>query len=130
MKISPVTAADAPKAIGPYSQAMFAEGPGQVLYTSGQIALDPVSGEMVQGGIEAETRRVLANLEAILQSVGMEKRNVIKTTVFLKDLSEFQAMNAIYETFFEGHKPARSTVEVSNLPRGARIEIEAIAIKD
>jgi 2-iminobutanoate/2-iminopropanoate deaminase len=123
-----ISTKDAPEAIGPYSQAVLLTPLKQTLYTSGQIALDPVSGEMAQGGIEAETRRVLANLEAILKEAGMGKRNVVKTTVFLKDLSEFQAMNALYEAFFEGHKPARSTVEVSNLPRSARIEIEAIAV--
>lgn len=123
-----ISTKDAPQAIGPYSQAVFVSPLGQTLFTSGQIALDPVSGELVQGGIEAETRRVLANLEAILQAAGMGKRNVVKTTVFLKDLSEFQTMNAVYEAFFEGHKPARSTVEVSSLPRSARIEIEAIAV--
>ena len=125
--MKPISTKEAPQAIGPYSQGILLKVGHNTLYTSGQIALDPVSGEMVQGGIEAETRRVLANLDAILKEAYMDKRNVVKTTVFLKDLSEFQAMNAIYEAFFEGHKPARSTVEVSNLPRSARIEIEAIA---
>lgn len=122
-----VSTQDVPQAIGPYAQAVLLTALKQTLYTSGQIALDPVSGEMVQGGIEAETYRVLASLEAILKEAGMGKQNVVKTTVFLKDLSEFQAMNAIYEAFFEGHRPARSTVEVSNLPRSARIEIEVVA---
>jgi 2-iminobutanoate/2-iminopropanoate deaminase len=126
MKI--ISTKDAPRAIGPYSQAVLVKAGRQTLYASGQIALDPISGEMVQGGIEAETRRVLANLDAILKEAYMGKQNIAKTTVYLKDLSEFQAMNAIYEAFFEGHKPARSTVEVSNLPRGARIEIEAVAV--
>jgi 2-iminobutanoate/2-iminopropanoate deaminase len=117
----------APQAIGPYAQAILLNVGQQTLYTSGQIGLDPVSGEMAQGGIESETHQVLANLEAILKEGGMGKDNVVKTTVFLTDLSEFQAVNAIYEAFFEGHKPARSTVEVSKLPRAAKIEIEAIA---
>jgi 2-iminobutanoate/2-iminopropanoate deaminase len=125
-----ISTKNAPQAIGPYSQAVLLEVQGKTLFTSGQIALDPASGEMVPGGIEAETRRVLANLEAILKEAGMEKGNVVKTTVFLKDLSEFQAMNALYEAFFDDHKPARSTVEVSSLPRSARIEIEAIAVTE
>ena len=123
-----ISSKNAPQAIGPYSQAVMVGPAKQMLFTSGQIALDPASGELVQGGIEAETRQVLANLEAILKEAGMDRRSVVKTTVFLKDLGEFQAMNAVYEAFFEGHKPARSTVEVSNLPRSARIEIEAIAV--
>lgn len=123
-----ISTKEAPKAIGPYSQAILVKSGRQTLYTSGQIALNPVTGEMVQGGIEAETRQVLANLEAILKEAYMGKENVAKTTVYLRYLSEFQAMNAVYEAFFEGHKPARSTVEVSNLPRSARIEIEAIAV--
>lgn len=123
-----ISTKDAPQAIGPYSQATLVKAGRQTLYASGQIALDPATGEMVQGGIEAETRQVLANLEAILKEAYMGKQSVAKTTVYLKDLGEFQAMNAIYEAFFEGHKPARSTVEVSNLPRGARIEVEAVAV--
>ena len=114
----------APKAIGPYSQAIRVGG---VLYTAGQVALDPASGQMVEGGIEAQTRRVLDNLTAVLQAAGGSLANVVKTTVFMQDLGEFAAMNAVYAEYFSGSFPARSTVQVAGLPRGARVEIECIA---
>lgn len=114
----------APKAIGPYSQAIIS---GQLLFTSGQIPLVPETGEMVAGGIEAQTQRVLANLGAVLAEAGTSWDRVVKTTVFLADLGDFQAFNAIYEQGLGGAKPARSTVQVAALPRGAKVEIELIA---
>ncbi len=114
----------APKAIGPYSQAIKYES---FLFISGQIAIDPETQEVVSGGIEEQTIRVLKNIKAILEEANMSMDNVIKTTIFLKNLSDFEIVNQIYAQFFKNHKPARSTVEVSNLPKGALIEIEAIA---
>jgi 2-iminobutanoate/2-iminopropanoate deaminase len=118
----------APKAIGPYAQGVIATG-GEMLFLSGQVGLDPVSGALVGGGIVGQTRRVLANIEAVLLAADMQKGDVVKTTIFLKDLDDFQAVNAIYEEFFSGHTPARSTVQVAALPRSALIEIEAIAVR-
>ncbi len=115
----------APKAIGPYSQAVRS---GNLLYTSGQIPLDPATGDMVKGDFDAMTRRVFENLKAVLESGGATFRNVVKTTVFLKAMSDFQAMNAIYAEYFGDHKPARSTVAVAELPKGAPLEIELIAV--
>jgi 2-iminobutanoate/2-iminopropanoate deaminase len=115
----------APKAIGPYSQAVRS---GNFLYTSGQIPLDPSTGEMVKGDFEAMTRRVFDNLAAVLESGGASFRNVVKTTVFLKSMSDFQVMNGIYTEYFGDHKPARSTVAVADLPKGAPLEIEMVAI--
>ena len=119
-----ITSAGAPQAIGPYSQAIRC---GPWLFTSGQVALDPKTGQLVQGGIEAEVERALQNLGAVLREAGSDPSKVVKTTVFLVDLGEFQAMNAIYARFFGDARPARSTVQVAALPRGARFEIEAIA---
>lgn len=115
----------APKAIGPYSQAVRS---GNLLYTSGQIPLDPQTGELVKGDFEAMTRRVFENLEAVLESGGATFRNVIKTTVFLKSMSDFQVLNGIYAEYFGDHKPARSTVAVAELPKGALLEIELVAV--
>ena len=114
----------APKAIGPYSQAIIANG---LLYTSGQIPLT-VEGNIVEGGIEEQTKQVFANLKAVLEEAGTDLSKVIKTTVFLKDLTTFVDFNAIYEEFFNGHKPARSCVEVARLPKDVLVEIECIAI--
>jgi len=117
----------APAAIGPYSQAVRV---GNFLYTSGQVALDPDSWQMVSGGIEAQTVRVLENLKAVLEAVGAGLGDVFKTTVFLKDMNDFAAMNAIYGRYFapEGTvAPARSTVEVARLPKDALVEIEVVA---
>ena len=114
----------APKAIGPYSQAVRAS---PFLYTSGQIGLDPVSGQLVEGGIEAQTRQVLRNLEAVLQASNLTFREVVKTTIFLTHLEDFARVNEIYAQHFAMPFPARSTVQVSRLPREANIEIEAIA---
>ncbi len=115
----------APAAIGPYSQAVRV---GNFLYTSGQIALDPQSGEFLSGEIEQETERTIENISAILTAGGLSLDNVIKTTVYLTDLSHFTRMNHIYEKYFSGNKPARACVQVAALPKGAKVEIEAIAI--
>ena len=114
----------APQAIGPYSQAIRS---GDLLFLSGQVGLDPATGALVAGGLEAETIRALQNLEAVLLAAGAGLDRVVKTTVFLIDLADFQAMNAIYARAFGETRPARSTVQVSALPRGARVEIDAIA---
>ena len=114
----------APAAIGPYSQGVRSGG---LLFCSGQIPLDPVTGKMVEGGISEQTERVLRNLEAVLTAGGASLSSVLKTTVYLVDLADFPAMNAVYGRFFPGEPPARATVEVSKLPAGARVEIEAVA---
>ena len=115
----------APAAIGPYSQGILA---GDLLFTSGQIPLDPATGTIVAGGIRAETKQVFENLKAVLEAGGASLQDVIKTTVFLADLSEFAPMNEIYAAYFPSEPPARSTVGVAALPRGARVEIEAVAM--
>ncbi len=114
----------APKAIGPYSQAIKYES---FVFISGQIAIDPKTQEMVKGGIEEQTKQVMENIGAILKEAGLSFDNVIKTTIYLKNLSDFEIVNKIYGEYFKEHKPARATVEVSNLPKGALIEIEVIA---
>ena len=115
----------APKAIGPYSQAVRS---GRFLFCSGQIPLDPNSGQIVPGDIAAQTRRVLDNIAAVLNAERLTFDNVIKTTIFLTDLADFQAVNEIYGSYFKQAPPARSTVQVSALPKGAKVEIEAIAV--
>jgi 2-iminobutanoate/2-iminopropanoate deaminase len=124
MEIASVSTAGAPRAIGPYSQGIRAGG---FLFTAGQVGFDPASGELVDGGIAEQTARVLENLRAILESAGSDLSQVVKTTVFLVDMADFTAMNDVYARVFGGHRPARSTVAVAALPRGARIEIDAIA---
>ena len=119
-----VNTTEAPVAIGPYSQAIRV---GDFLYTSGQISLDPKTMEMITGNIELETEKVLQNIEAILSSEGLNFGHIIKTTVYLTDLSEFARMNQVYEKFFSNTKPARACVEVAALPKGAKVEIDAIA---
>ena len=114
----------APAAIGPYSQGIRIGG---FLYTSGQIALDPKSGKFLSGEIKEETEKTLKNISAILQADGLELENVIKTTVYLSDLNDFVQMNQIYEKYFSKNKPARACVQVAALPKGAKIEIDAIA---
>jgi 2-iminobutanoate/2-iminopropanoate deaminase len=121
--------AKAPKAAGPYSQAQLTRA-REVLFLSGQIAFDPESGAMIQTDMEAETERVLKNVAAVLEAAGMGRTDVVKTTIFLVDLKDFEAMNRAYETFFGEHKPARSAIEVAGLPKGARIEIEAVAVRE
>lgn len=116
----------APAPIGPYQQAVRA---GQLVFTSGQIPIDPQTGEVVAGGIEAQTRRSIENLGAILEAAGSSLDRVIKTTVFLKDMDDFPAMNKVYATYFQTETaPARSTVQVSRLPRNVAVEIEAVAL--
>jgi 2-iminobutanoate/2-iminopropanoate deaminase len=124
MPIDFVATPNAPRAIGPYSQATRAGG---LLFTAGQVGFDPSTGELVDGGIAEQTERVLLNIRAILQASGLDMTNVIKTTVFLVDMADFAAMNTAYADAFGNHRPARSTVAVAALPRGARVEIEAIA---
>ena len=124
MEKKSVNTTDAPEAIGPYSQAIRI---GDFLYTSGQISLDPKTMEMITGNIELETEKVLQNIEAILSAEGLNFGHVIKTTVYLTDLSEFTRMNQVYEKFFSNTKPARACVQVAALPKGAKVEIDAIA---
>jgi 2-iminobutanoate/2-iminopropanoate deaminase len=119
-----VSTPGAPRAIGPYSQGIKANG---FLFTAGQVGFDPESGELVDGGIAEQTLRVLQNLRAILRAGGTDLSAVVKTTVFLVDMADFAAMNTAYARAFGDHRPARSTVAVAALPRGARVEIEAIA---
>ncbi len=119
-----VAAAGAPKAIGPYSQAVIADG---VIYTAGQIALDPGTNEMVGRTTAEQTDRVLKNLAAVLAAAGSGLGLVIKTTVYLVDMADFPAMNEVYARHFGSHKPARSTIQAAGLPKGARIEIDAVA---
>ena len=114
----------APAAIGPYSQAIRI---GDFLYTSGQIALDPESGMFLSGEIEEETEQTLKNISAILQAGGLNLENVIKTTVYLSDLNHFARMNQVYENYFSKNQPARACVQVAALPKGAKVEIDAIA---
>ena len=118
---------NAPKAVGPYSQAVAV---GNMLFCSGQIPLNPKTGELLKEDVTGQTTLVLENLGAVLKSNGMTFSDVVKTTVFLVDLGEFAAMNDVYATYFPGDKPARSTIQVAALPKGARVEIEAIAVAD
>lgn len=120
-----VETADAPAAIGPYSQAIIANG---FVYTAGQIPLDPATGNLIEGDVAQQTRRVMQSLQAILQSAGASLQSVVKTTVFLQDMNDFAAMNAVYTEAFGDHKPARSTVQAARLPRDVKVEIEAIAM--
>lgn len=115
----------APAAIGPYSQAVRA---GQFVFTAGQIGLDPTTGQLVADDVAAQTRQVMANLAAVLAAAGSNLGQVVKTTIFLTDMADFAAVNAVYGEFFPAEPPARSTVAVAALPRGARVEIEAIAL--
>ncbi len=128
MQRTRISTTNAPAAIGPYNQAIRC---GQFVYTSGQIALDPATGELVGEDVQAQTHRVLQNLQAVLDSAGTSLTGVVKTTVFLTRMGDFQAMNAVYATYFEGPDrlmPARSTVAVAELPRKALVEIECVAL--
>ena len=115
----------APAAVGPYSQAVRV---GDFVFTAGQIPLNPATGQMVEGGIEVQTRQALTNVGAVLEAAGTSLSNVVKTTVFMADMGEFKAMNSVYAEFFPAAPPARSAVQAAALPLGARIEIEAVAI--
>jgi 2-iminobutanoate/2-iminopropanoate deaminase len=118
----------APRAVGPYSQGISIES-GKLIFTSGQIPLDPQTGEMVDGGIEEQIERVIQNLKAVLEAGGSGLDRVVKTTVFLKHMGDFQVMNRVYEKHFKNNPPARSTIEVSALPKGALIEMECVAVQ-
>ena len=120
-----ITSSKAPTAIGPYSVAIQT---GNLVFTSGQLGLDPATGNIVPGGIEAETRQALTNLQNVLADAGSGLEEVVKTTVFLKDIAEFSRMNAIYAGFFPENPPARSAVQVAALPKGGAVEIEVVAI--
>ncbi|MBI2685086.1 MAG: RidA family protein [Acidobacteria bacterium] len=122
-----VSTEGAPKAIGPYSQAIIY---GDTVYCSGQIPLDPVTGQLVEGDVAAQTARVLDNLKAVLEAAGSSLDRVLKTTVFLKDMGEFGAMNEVYGRYFHVNPPARATVEAARLPRDVRVEIECVAALD
>jgi 2-iminobutanoate/2-iminopropanoate deaminase len=120
-----ISTPEAPAAVGPYSQAVRV---GSTVYCAGQIPLDPKSGQIVSGGIDAQTRRVLDNIAAVLRAEGLSFENIVKTTIFLIDLGDFQTVNEIYAGYFKQAPPARSTVQVAALPKGARVEIEVVAV--
>ena len=127
MALDVVSTPDAPKAIGPYSQAIVS---GKLVFTAGQVALDPATMELVAGGVAEQTERALTNLRAVLAAAGTDLSHVVKTTVFLVDMADFAAMNEVYAKHFGTHRPARSTVAVAGLPKGARVEIDVVATKD
>ncbi|MEZ4412758.1 MAG: RidA family protein [Gemmatimonadales bacterium] len=125
-KLTVVSTPDAPKAIGPYSQAI---DDGTMIYTAGQVALDPATMELVAGGVAEQSERVFTNLRAVLAAAGSGLDKVVKTTVYLVDMADFGAMNEVYAKHFGDHRPARSTVAVAGLPKGARVEIDVVARK-
>jgi 2-iminobutanoate/2-iminopropanoate deaminase len=122
-----VSTTGAPGAVGPYSQAIVTD---DLVFCSGQVGLDPATGELVSGGVEAEAMRVIRNLEAVLDAAGCTLADVVKTTCFLADIADFQKFNAVYAGFWPDPPPARSTFQVAALPRGAQVEIEAIAVRN
>ncbi len=124
MKKEVVATKNAPGAVGPYSQAVRT---GNMVYTAGQIALDPQTGQMVDGGIKEQTHQVFANLKAVLEAAGTGLENVVKTTVFIVDMNKFSQVNQVYASYFTGDFPARSCVEVARLPKDAEVEIEVVA---
>jgi 2-iminobutanoate/2-iminopropanoate deaminase len=126
MSIQKIFTDKAPLPIGPYSQAVLVDG--KLLYLAGQIPLEPATSKMVDGDIKVQTRQVLKNIEAVLLAAGASFKTVVKTTVFLKDMNDFAAMNEVYTEFLDTTAPARSTIEVTRLPRDARVEIEVVAI--
>lgn len=126
MAIQKIFTAKAPAPIGPYSQAILVDG--KFLYLAGQIPLDPVHGKIVEGDVKAQTRQVFKNIDAVLHAAGTSFQSVVKSTVFLKDMNDFAAMNEVYTEFLNSAAPARSTVEVARLPRDARVEIEVVAV--
>lgn len=115
----------APAAIGPYSQAVQT---GNLVFTSGQIAIDPETGSLIEGGVEAETRQVMINLQAVLEAAGTNFDKVVKTSIFLKDMDDFETVNAVYASFFNSNFPARETVQVAKLPKDVRVEISMIVL--
>jgi 2-iminobutanoate/2-iminopropanoate deaminase len=125
----PVSSAGAPKAIGPYSQAVEARG-ARTLWLSGQIPLDPATGELVPGDVAAQTARVMENLRAVLAAAGAGFEDVVRCTIYLADLADFAKVNEVYGRHFPAEPPARATVQVAALPRGARVEIDAVAVLD
>ena len=120
-----ISTPNAPQALGPYAQAIRAGG---LVFVSGQLAVEPATGQLIEGDIGAMTRRIFANLNAVLEAAGSSLAKVVKVTVFLADMDDFQAMNSVYAEFFPASPPARSTVQVARLPREARIEVEALAL--
>jgi 2-iminobutanoate/2-iminopropanoate deaminase len=126
VELRKITTEDAPKAVGPYSQAIVA---GELIFCAGQIPLDPATGEIVEGDIAVQTGRVLDNLAEVLSAAGSDLAHVVKTTVYLADLNDWTAMNEAYALRFGESKPARATIEAGKLPRGARVEIECIAVR-
>jgi 2-iminobutanoate/2-iminopropanoate deaminase len=130
MPVEIIETENAPKAIGPYSQAVAAPA-GRWVFCSGQIPLDPKTGQMVGGGdVRLETQQVMRNLDEVLRAAGASLASVVKTTIYLADMADFAAVNEVYGTYFSTHPPARATVQVAALPRGARVEIDAIATTD
>lgn len=125
MKKKVIHTEKAPKAIGPYSQAIST---GSLIYTAGQVGLDPATGDLITVTVEEQTRQALGNLQNVIQAAGANMEDVIKTTVFLKDMNDFPKMNAVYAEFFPENPPARSTVAVAGLPKGALVEIEAVVL--
>jgi 2-iminobutanoate/2-iminopropanoate deaminase len=125
MPLESVFTESAPAPIGPYSQAVSSGG---LLFCSGQVALDPATGELAAGDVSTQAEQVMRNLRSVLNAGGCDFGNVVKTTIFLVDMNDFAAVNAVYGTYFDATKPARSTVAVAGLPRGARVEIEAVAV--
>ncbi len=121
-----VTTENAPKALGPYSAGVTT---CCMVFTAGQVGIDPATGKIVEGGIQAQTKQALTNVRSVLEAAGTSMENVVKTTVFLQDMGEFALMNEVYATFFTGNYPARSAVQVAALPAGAAVEIEAIALR-
>jgi 2-iminobutanoate/2-iminopropanoate deaminase len=119
-----ITSDKAPKAIGPYSMAVST---GCLVYTSGQLGLNPATGDLVEGGVQAQTRQTLENVKSVLEATGTTLENIIKTTVFLQDMNDFTQMNAVYAEYFTADQPARSAFQVAALPKGAAVEIEAVA---
>jgi len=125
MKKEIISTNNAPQAIGPYSQAVKANG---FIFLSGQIPLDPATGSVVEGGIKEQTERVMMNIKSVLDAAGADMKAVVKTTIYLTDLSDFSTVNEIYGNYFRENPPARAAVEVSSLPKGVKVEIEAVAL--
>ncbi len=123
--LEPVYTPAAPAAIGPYSQAIVA---GNLVFTAGQVALDPKTGQLVGSDVAAQTARVMENVQAVLEAAGASLQSVVKTTVYLADMGDFSAMNEVYGRYFGDHKPARSTVQAARLPKDAKVEIDTIAV--